>query len=192
VNWLEEYLGSHPPPKYPFPIDQQKALAGKLLFEKTCARCHAGERVGRRVPVDEVGTDRSRLDTWSLDAAVAANKIIQDMGIERNGMVEEPPNGYIAPFLDGIWLRAPYLHNGSVPTLHALLDPPEKRPKVFYRGYDLYDPIHVGFESQGEEAKRVGTRFDVAQKGNGHEGHDYGTTLSSREKNALVEYLKTL
>ena len=47
-------------------------------------------------------------------------------------------NGYANMPLDGLWLRAPYLHNGSVPTLRALLFP-EERPAVFYRGYDVYD-----------------------------------------------------
>jgi 16S rRNA (cytosine1402-N4)-methyltransferase len=36
--------------------------------------------------------------------------------------------------LDGIWLRAPYLHNGSVPTLRALLSP-STRPVTFRRGW---------------------------------------------------------
>ena len=47
--------------------------------------------------------------------------------------------------LDGIWARAPYLHNGSVPNLRELLEPPPKRTKLFYRGYDAYDPDNVGF-----------------------------------------------
>src|SRR5574340_174234 len=76
------------------------------------------------------------------------------MGIERKGLVEENPSGYIASFLDGIWLRAPYLHNGSVPTLHDLLEPIEKRPTVFYRGYDVYDQSKVGFVTSGLLARR--------------------------------------
>jgi hypothetical protein len=122
------------------------------------------------------------------------------MGIERKGLVEENPSGYIAAFLDGIWLRAPYLHNGSVPTLHDLLEPVEKRPKVFYRGYDVYDQANVGFFSCPEprrtgapcsdEAKRIGTKYDVSQKGSGNQGHTYGTELSAEEKDTLIEYLK--
>jgi len=53
--------------------------------------------------------------------------------------------GYANLPLDGIWLRAPYLHNGSVPTLRDLLEPAAKRPALFYRGYDVYDPAKVGF-----------------------------------------------
>jgi hypothetical protein len=46
--------------------------------------------------------------------------------------------------MDGIWLRAPYLHNGSVPNMHDLLEPAERRTKIFYRGYDVYDPVNMG------------------------------------------------
>ncbi|MBI4001992.1 MAG: hypothetical protein HY348_09435 [Nitrospira defluvii] len=210
IKWFEDYFGAYPAPKYPFPINQQKAAAGKSLFDKTCARCHASERTGTRVPVEEVGTDRGRLDTWSKQAAIEANKVVYEMGIERKGLVEENPSGYIAAFLDGIWLRAPYLHNGSVPTLHDLLEPVEKRPKLFYRGYDVYNQVKVGFVTSPQEAQlvgmrceivkekplceveRIGTAYDVSQRGNGNQGHVYGTELQSKEKDALVEYLKTL
>jgi hypothetical protein len=114
------------------------------------------------------------------------------MGLERKGLVEETLNGYVASFLDGIWLRSPYLHNGSVPTLRDLLEPVEQRPRVFYRGYDLLDGEKVGFVTTGADAERVGTRYDVSEKGGGNQGHTYGTTLTPEEKDALVEYLKTL
>jgi cytochrome c peroxidase len=94
--------------------------------------------------------------------------------------------------LDGIWLRGPYLHNGSVPTLRDLLKPVAERPKVFYRGYDVYDPENVGFVSQGPEAQRIGTRYDVGERASGNQGHEYGVKLSAAEKDALIEYLKSL
>jgi hypothetical protein len=192
VKWMHEYLGAIKAPKYPFTVDAQKAATGKTVFDANCAKCHASDRTGTRVPVDEVGTDPNRLATWSKEAAVAANKVVRDMGLERKGLVEETLNGYIASFLDGIWLRAPYLHNGSVPSLRDLLEPVETRPKVFYRGYDLYDPVKVGFVTEGAEAERLGTRYDVSVKGGGNQGHTFGTTLPAPDKDALLEYLKTL
>jgi mono/diheme cytochrome c family protein len=192
IDWLHKYLSAKAAPKYPFPIAGQKAAQGKALFEQNCAGCHLSDRTGTRVPVAEVGTSRARLDTWSKDAAIAANKVVKDMGIERKGLVEETLNGYIAAFLDGVWLRAPYLHNGSVPTLRDLLEPAESRPKVFYRGYNLYDAVKAGFVTEGPEAERVGTKYDVTQRGNSNQGHEYGTALAPEEKDALVEYLKTL
>jgi mono/diheme cytochrome c family protein len=192
IAWFEDYLGSKPAPKYPFPIDGGKAAAGKGVFEKACAACHSSERTGTRIPVAEVGTDRGRLDTWSKEAAIAANKVVRDMGIERKGLVEEPLIGYIAAFLDGIWLRAPYLHNGSIPTLRDLLKAPSQRPPLFYRGYDVYDQANVGFITSGPDAERAGTPYDVRQRGNGNQGHPFGTDLAAGEKEALIEYLKTL
>ena len=192
INWFEDYLGNYPPPKYPFPIEEEKAAAGLKVFDKTCASCHASERTGTRMPIGEVGTDPDRIATWNKEAAIKANEVVTDMGIERKGLVEETLNGYVVSFLDGIWLCAPYLHNGSVPSLRDLLDPVDKRPTVFYRGYDVYDQNKVGFVSSGPEAKRVGTRFDVNERGSSNQGHEFGTMLSDNEKDDLVEYLKTL
>jgi hypothetical protein len=101
-------------------------------------------------------------------------------------------DGYANVPLDGLWLRAPYLHNGSVPTLRDLLNPPEQRPVVFVRGFDVYDYDDVGFVSRGAEAERVGYRYDTRVRGNGNGGHMYGTRLSPADKDALLEYLKTL
>ena len=193
MDWLLEYLGNLPPPKYPFPIDAALALEGRPLFESECARCHQSERTGKRIPLAEVGTDENRILSWSHEAAKAANKKALELGVERRGMIEdEPLDGYIAVHLDGIWLRAPYLHNGSVPTLADLLKPVSERPVFFYRGYDLYDRVNLGFVSDGAVAERVGNRHDTRLRGNGNQGHEYGLTLSAAEKLALIEYLKTL
>ncbi len=192
VQWLKDYLSELPPPKYPFPIDAARAAAGKALFDANCAACHASARTGTPLPLAEVGTDRGRLDSWNKGAAIKANQVVREMGLERRGLVEEDLIGYIAPFLDGIWLKAPYLHNGSVPTLRDLLEPATQRPKVFWRGYDVYDQTRVGFVSDNAAAQRVGTKLDTASKGGGNQGHEFGTTLTAEEKDALVEYLKTL
>jgi len=149
------------------------------------------------LPVGQIQPDRQPLlpqllDSWNKNAAIAANKVVRDMGLERKGLVEEDLIGYNNAFLDGIWLRAPYLHNGAVPTLRDLLEPAAQRPKIFYRGYDLYDPVNVGFITTGAEAERVGTRIDVSQRGNGNQGHEFGVDLAPRQKQDLLEYLKTL
>jgi len=191
IQWLTDYLREKPAPEYPFPVDQALAASGASLFAQECASCHASERTGRPVPVEEVGTSRARLESWNKEAAVAANEVVVEMGLERPGLVEETLIGYVAQHLDGIWLRAPYLHNGSVPSLRDLLEPVELRPALFYRGYDVYDPNRGGFVSYGADAERKGTPFDVTALGNSNQGHEYGTDLSGEEKNALVEYLKT-
>ena len=192
IQWLTDYLRERPPPEFPFEIDEALAASGKTLFARECGSCHASDRTGRPVPVEEVGTSRARLESWNKEAAVAANKVVVEMGLERAGLVEENLIGYVAQHLDGIWLRAPFLHNGSVPSLRDLLEPAENRPALFYRGYDVYDPIRVGFVSRGADAEQKGTPFDVAALGNGNQGHEYGTDLAAEEKDALIEYLKTL
>lgn len=192
VTWLTDYLGNVPAPKYPWPIDPALATQGKAIFEAQCAICHAGQRVGTPVPFAEVGTDRERLASWNKDAAIAANKKVKSMGVERDPMVEATLVGYVAVHLDGIWLRAPYLHNGSVPTLRDLLEPADKRPEIFYRGHDVYDQTNGGFITQGEKAARIGRKFDTTLRANGSQGHEFGVALKPTEKNALVEYLKTL
>ena len=101
--------------------------------------------------------------------------------------------GYANQPLDGLWLRAPYLHNGSVPSLRALLEPKEERPADFYIGYDVYDFKDVGFVSSGADAEKHGWHFKTSLAGNGNGGHDgaaYGTLLAAQEKDALIEYLK--
>ena len=192
VRWLQDYLSAKRAPAYPFPLDAAKAARGKAVFDAACAACHASARTGTVVPLAEVGTSRDRLDTWNERAAIEANRVVGEMGIVRPGLVEAPLTGYIAAFLDGIWLRAPYLHNGSVPTLRDLLEPPARRPTEFWRGHDVYDPVKVGFVTAGPEAERTGTRHDVGAKGGGNEGHAFGTELPAEDKDALVEYLKTL
>jgi hypothetical protein len=192
VKWLHEYLLKEPAPRYPFVFDKHKAAQGKIVFDQHCASCHASARTGTRMLLAEIGTDSGRLDSWNKSAAIAANKAVRDMGLERKGLVEETLTGYLIPFLDGIWLRAPYLHNGSVPTLRDLLTPAAERPSVFYRGYDVYDQVNAGFIVQGEDAQRVGSKQDASRKGNSNRGHEYGTTLPATDKEALIEYLKML
>ena len=122
------------------------------------------------------------------------------MGIDRPPMTELDPYGYLSPPLDGLWLRAPYLHNGSVPTLRDLLNPPDERPQTFHRGYDVYDPVKVGFARARADARLVPTAncssryflFDTRRRGEGNGGHLYGTSLLPEQKDQLIEYLKTL
>ena len=188
------FISDNPAPKYPFPIDQPLAAQGKVVFDQQCAQCHApgGARTGKVEPIDNpmLGTDRNRIDMWTQSAATAYNQYTSRFDWRFSHFGKQ--FGYVNVTLDGLWLRAPYLHNGSVPTLVDLLKEPTERPKVFYRNYDVLDSEDVGFVSQGVEAERVGFRFDVNDRGNSNAGHLWGTTLAPEEKKQLVEYLKTL
>jgi hypothetical protein len=189
---LDNFLSDHPAPKYPFSVDAALVAQGRPIYAQQCASCHdvGGKYTNKPVELAEIGTDRERVDTWTQGAADEANRRVKEFNIDRPNMVKI--ECYQSPPLDGIWLRAPYLHNGSVPTLRDLLEPVASRPKVFYRGYDVYDSVNVGFVTMGDEAQRVGWKHDISERGNGNQGHTYGTMLQSQEKNALLEYLKTL
>ena len=137
---------------------------------------------------------------WAWLAAAEANRRVKQMGIDRPPMVDtQDPYRYVSPPLDGIWLCAPYLHNGSVPTLRDLLNPANERPQTFHRGYDVFDPVNVGFKEpprrptgRNGQLEQTYPLFDTREKGNGNQGRTYGTELSADEKGKLLEYLKTL
>jgi cytochrome c2 len=189
---IEAFIKEYQPPKYPYPIDTALAEKGKPIFEENCASCHAfgGKRTGTIIPQTEVGTDINRLEMWTQEAADVYNAYAE--GYEWDFDQLQKTDGYLAVSLEGLWLRAPYLHNGSVPYLKDLFKKPEDRTKVFYRGYNVYDPEQMGFISQGKEAESIGFKYDVTVRGNGNQGHEYGLELPETDKTALVEYLKTL
>ena len=170
-----EYLRAKQPPPYPFPID---AGAGgrraRTVWAANCADCHApgGARFGRTVPRSTRSAPTASASTPGRQAnADATNAKARELGVERKAMVKDV--GYASQPLDGIWLRAPYLHNGSVPSLTALLDPPDERPTSFWRGCDIYDPVAVGFRSHPVR-RRLPARSSSStprERGNGNGGH---------------------
>jgi len=96
---------------------------------------------------------------------------------------------YRARPLDGIWATAPYLHNGSVQNLAELLKPAEERKTKFYVGSTKFDALRVGFKSKKEKFTSL---LDTTIPSNSNSGHEYGVTLSNKDKSALIEFLKTL
>jgi hypothetical protein len=123
-----------------------------------------------------------------------------------------PAPRYRARPLDGVWATAPYLHNGSVPSLRWLLGAAAERPKKFCMGARDFDPEHVGFRVEGDETtcKNGQTLFSATDRsgneinGNHTAGHSFedtatpypdgvvGRQLNKDERDDLIEYLKTL
>lgn len=113
---------------------------------------------------------------------------------------------YKARPLTGIWATAPYLHNGSVPTLYDLLLPADQRPAKFLVGTREFDNVRVGYVTRGGDGKLLDTPSgdnsfvfntrDAAGhiiNGNSNAGHDYGNAqLKDDERWALIEYMKGL
>jgi hypothetical protein len=197
IKRIEDWLLELTPPAYPYPIDRSLAAAGQLVYRKHCASCHgesgrrfAGSLVGKVVPIEKVGTDRRRLDSFTYELLENQNTLYAGYAWRFNKF--RKTDGYACMPLDGIWLRAPYLHNGSVPTMRDLLNPPGNRPRSFYRGNDVVDRENLGFVSTVAEAEgRRFFRFETSLPGNSAAGHVYGVSLSSGEKAALIEALKT-
>jgi mono/diheme cytochrome c family protein len=190
INAIQTYLDNLAPPKYPFAIDQTLAAQGKAIFDAKCLSCHGGARTWQVVSLAEVQTDPARVNSVS-QAGVDKMNSLSGPGWEMNSF--RITGGYLNSLLDGAWLRAPYLHNGSVPTLRDLLLPAAQRPKTFYRGNDVYDKANVGFVSTvAAEGNDRFTLIDTTLQGNSNAGHEYGTDMTEADRNALLEYLKTL
>ena len=192
-------------PKFPGEIDIALAEKGAPLYEEYCSACHGYKPIGGEyeysrtkypylgtvVPLAEIGTDRGRWESYDQDFAAAQNTLYA--GYPWQFKHFKKTGGYANHPLDGIWARSPYLHNGSVPTLRDLMNSTPDRPKLWYRGSDIIDLDNVGYRSD----ENAGGTFvyDTSILGNsntGHEGADYGTDLPDADKDAIVEYMKTL
>ncbi len=201
------FMRSLAPPKSPFPIDSAMAARGRDVFEKSCARCHGtygpnGRYPNKIVPLDVIGTDPARFHGLSDKLIAHYNATWFGEGYP----VNSERVGYQAPPLDGIWATAPYLHNGSVPNLHALLLS-STRPARFTRppstDFEHYDASHVGWKfSEVSRDELISTArrspfeakflVDTSRFGMSNHGHTFGDKLSEDERMDLIEYLKTL
>jgi hypothetical protein len=245
---LNPFIDNLPPPPYPFPsVDLARAREGKALFKTQCATCHK-PRNQTIYPVSKLGVDPNRtmvntsVSRFGLAALVMEACTI--FGLNNQGKpgadwcvpkgnwqarldeyfrdtprrVAEGKNGYKADMLYGIWAQAPYLHNGSVPTLGQMVCP-DTRPRRFLRGNLYYDEALVGFEWAARPAGRYGPNdtmlikeYDTTVPGKANTGHTYGADLCpdttgldpmadrkeiekrvlSSRAGALLAYLKTL
>ena len=193
---IEAYIASIPPPRYPFPIDQAKAAAGHDVFAVTCAACHGtydgtGTYPNLVFKTEDVGTD-STLATSSEFAHASVNWFNTSWYGTTAHL--DPQPGYVAPPLDGIWSTAPYLHNGSVPTIGSLLDS-KTRPALWTRTFSStdYDRTNLGWNFTSVAAGQNGADvYDTTQFGSSNAGHTYGDALSDGDRAAVLEYLKTL
>lgn len=194
------YLKTIEAPAYPEAIDQTLAEQGKLVFIDNCQVCHGSYGENESYPNmlvkhELIQTDRLLADTyfdrpefvdWYNDSWFSKGADAGDF---------DPERGYIAPPLDGVWATAPYLHNGSVPTVEDLLNSAQ-RPTYWQRTFgtdmDDYDTQKMGW-IYTVEASGEGTQvYDTEIPGYGNQGHTFGDQLSTEERTAVIEYLKTL
>lgn len=206
---LHAYIFSLEAPKYPFPVYQQLAARGRGVFVENCSRCHGtyGEHwtyPNKIVPLAKLGTDPLLCDALTGSNIDYVNKtwLAREIGLDGKPIQVHIRNGYQAPPLDGIWATAPYLHNGSAPTVYDVLNS-KARPRFFTRSFGTerqdYDPVKLGLKitvlqtsdpklSPWEQRKI----YDTTQPGRHNTGHPFGDNLTEAERMAVIEYLKTL
>jgi RoxA-like, cytochrome c-like len=201
---IRAYIASLEPPAYPWAIDEALASQGEEVFQAQCSQCHGSYGENESYPnllidLPDVGTDPV--------LATASTHLSDDFVAWFNGSFYgqisrvEPHAGYVAPPLDGVWATAPYLHNGSVPTLEALLDS-SQRPTYWRRSFDSrdYDQDTLGWRFEAldhgqaaePDAELRKTLYDTTMLGYSNQGHTFGDVLDPDQRRALIEYIKTL
>jgi hypothetical protein len=245
---LNPFIDHLPPPPYPFAsIDLARAREGKALFKTNCATCHTRQNQ-TIYPLSMLGVDGNRTlvntEVSRYGMAALVMEACRIYGLNNEGKpgadwcvpagdwqarldeyfrdtprrVAEGKNGYKADVLHGIWAQAPYLHNGSVPTLGQLMCV-ATRPAKFLRGNLYYDENLVGFEWAEQPKGRYSPgdtilvkEYDTTVPGKANTGHTFGNALCpdtsgldpTRDRKeiearllkspigALLAYLKTL
>jgi hypothetical protein len=231
------YIRQLPSPEYDRRINWRRVARGSDLFHGeepiaaggylTCAECH-GSYVSERkryevdydpaTPIIDVATDTAYSDFLRTTGAAISDPISEHLIDYFDGdesyLIRVPErSGYQSPPLDGAWASPPYLHNGSVPTLYALLKS-DARPRYWQRSIhpDAYDHRKVGlrfrslttrqvedlreaaslahpFSEEGQRYRRV---FDTTEFGKGNGGHTFGDAMNRRERDAVIEFIKSL
>jgi hypothetical protein len=147
--------------------------------------------LGYRIPPDIVEPELAPI---GVDPRINKCFLAND---EANKKGDPPPFAYKGRPLDGVWATAPFLHNGSVPTLYDLMLAPDKRPKQFQVGTREYDPAKGGYRTDAAAPGNT-FRYDTSVRGNSNQGHDYGVgtlgddAAGEAKRQALVAYLKSL
>jgi mono/diheme cytochrome c family protein len=215
LHQLEVLTHKLQPPKWPAEvlgaIDESKAQQGEQIFNQKCVACHQDKMIA---PM-QVGTDPIRANSFGqavgkipfpkaiapilggLKKRAFADDSIspaEQAAMDANPVIWRATAQYLARPLNGIWATAPYLHNGSVPTLDDLLHP-DRRPAKFAVGNREFDPARIGYQGDVTATGPNIWIYDTTQPGNsniGHSGEAFGTTLPEDQKAALLEYLKKL
>ena len=207
MHSLSEYLLEYNGTPFPGKINKVLAIKGSKVYKNQCASCHGDYSKGIQdiellsfpntfVHVDVIKTDRVRIDIEDVDKIIDAfNKT------KFADFIEGQSNkGYVAPILSGLWATAPYLHNGSVPTLWHLMNPNTRPSKFPVGGHNIdFDKVGVSYKLiKGKNdydyipwsQKDV---YDINKKGHGNQGHEFPfNKMSPSEKMELIEYLKLI
>jgi hypothetical protein len=201
----ERYLNLHmiPVPRIGTDVAQARDMAARTVLARNDLGLTGGTDAGNGMSRYPYGGALGQVVERVTNRWYDANNVPP---AERDRLNGNRPNNVRAPYaykarpLNGIWATAPYLHNGAVPTLYALLSPQSERPRTFRLGNRRFDTINVGYVDGG------GFTLDTTRPGNSNAGHQFdgpagvtdrpagtiGRGLSRDERLALIEYLKTL
>ena len=193
---LLAYIQSIEAPKWSKKTDPGLVASGRQVFQKSCSGCHGTYGAVETypnllIPQSIIGTD-SLLYTSNYSNPQFVqwfNKSWFTKGDHPASL--QPFRGYIAPPLDGIWITAPYLHNGSVPTIEAVLNS-KLRPPYWTRDFEKpeYDYDKIGWKHTVSQVP--GKHYNTTLPGYGNGGHLFGDKLSEQQRREVLEYLKTL
>lgn len=193
VAWINQLE----PPVYPQEVISELVAEGEAIFNENCSTCHGtyGEietYPNKLVSVNVVKTD-PLYATYGMESGIIDWYNQSWFATSEPKSWFEPSFGYVAPPLDGIWATAPYLHNGSVPTLEDLLNS-KQRPTYWKRDWQNsknYDYTKIGWQYERLEKPDKDT-YDTTLPGYSNAGHNFGDKLTNEERKAVLEYLKTL
>jgi mono/diheme cytochrome c family protein len=192
------YIKSINPPKFAGTINQELALHGEQVFNNNCASCHGTYGINAEYPNLLIPGATIQTDSALYAANYSSPQFLEWFNKSWFTMGDHPAQlvpfkGYIAPPLDGVWITAPYLHNGSVPTLEGVLNS-SARPTYWSRDFDKpkYNYQSPGWVYTKEKKANGKTTYNTQLKGYRNTGHYFGDKLSAAERKAVIEYLKTL
>ena len=197
-NDVLSYLFSLKPPPYPYPVNKQLAKEGGMLYVENCSKCHGHYGSNADYPNLLIPESVIKTDSFLYKSNYQSPQFVEWFNNSWFAQGDhparlEPFNGYIAPPLDGIWVTAPYLHNGSVPTLEGVLNT-KIRPRYWSRDFDNleYDYKNPGWKYAVQDSAGNSNVYNTDLRGYGNYGHDFGDKLTDRQRKAIIEYLKTL
>jgi mono/diheme cytochrome c family protein len=210
---MQAFVATVTAPVYRRSIDTERANQGEKVFLRACAGCHGTHAddptddardtyPNLLIPLAVIGTDPAVANMGVVHAPQFVDWYNGSFyGKITRTVPDDPFPGYMPPPLDGIWATAPYLHNGSVPTIELVLNS-KARPAVWKR-LDLddthYDEDALGWpweavpyaqaDAPPEEQKFI---YDTSYWSQTNTGHTFGDALSDAERRSVIEYLKTL
>ena len=192
------YIKTLTPPRYPYPIEEGLAKKGKKIFLQTCSSCHG-----------KYGENEEYPNKLIAPAVIGTDSLLWKYFIKYQGYTDwfnkswfasseprsytKPQSGYVPPPLDGVWVTAPYFHNGSVPTIENVLNS-KTRPRYWKRNFnkERYDYKKLGWQYKTLSKPGGKRTYNTDIPGYGAYGHTFGDHLTDDERAAVIEYLKTL